>query len=117
MGTFKFLESVWYFVVFVGSSIIGHIQIPPGAVIVDTVPSVVSGAVVRSSVHHIARDVLTPAEGSEEIGEIVAAAFAGAQCFTDIEILDECEVIIVVLKVINDPSVDRLHLFGIGITA
>ena len=40
MGTSKLVETVWFFVVLVGSSIIGHIYIPPGVVIIDTVPSV-----------------------------------------------------------------------------
>ena len=40
MRTFKFAESVWFFVVLVGGSIVGHIHIPPGVVIVDSVPGV-----------------------------------------------------------------------------
>ena len=72
--------------------------------------------IIRFAVNNIARDVLTAAEGGEEVGEIVADAFVGAQCLTDIKVLDEGVVVIVILKVMNDPVVDRLHLFGIVIT-
>ena len=65
-------------VALVGSSIVGHVQIPQRAVIVDTVPSVLGDGFVRSSVHYIARDILATAEGGEKIGEVVADTFMGA---------------------------------------
>ena len=77
MRAFEFMKTINIFVVLTRGHIICYVHIPPGAVIVDTVPSVVSGAVVRSSVHHIARDILASAEGGEEIGEVVADPFMG----------------------------------------
>ena len=96
--------------------IVGYIHIPPGVVVVYTVPSVLGCGFVRSSVYNIARGILATTEGSEEIGEIIADTFAGSQCVTNIEILDEGVIIIIVLEVMNDPTIDRLYLFGIGVT-
>ena len=39
------------------------------------------------------------------------------QCSANIEILGEGAVIIIILAVIDDPTVDCLYLFGIGVTA
>lgn len=111
------MEAVCFLAVLVGGSIVGHIQIPPGVVIENAVPCMLCGGFVRSAVHDVARNVLAAAECGEKIGEIIADAFMGAQCFTHIEILDEGVIIIVVLEVIDDPLIDRLHLFFVGFTA
>ena len=118
MGTSKFVETVWFFVVLVGGSIVGYINIPPGAVIVNTVPSVVvCRTIIGCAVHNVTRDILATAEGGEEIGKIIANAFSGVQCLANIKVLDDGVVVIVIFEVMNDPTVDCLYLFGIGITA
>ena len=78
MGAFKFAKAIEVFFTFACGSIIGHIQIPPGVVIVDTVPSMAGGwPVIGCAVYNIAGDILATAEGSEEVGEIVADTFMG----------------------------------------
>ena len=117
MGAFEFAEAVWFFIVLVGGSIVSDIYIPPGVIIVDAVPSVLGGGFIRNAIDYIARDVLATAKGGEEIGEIVADTFMCAQCFANIEILDECAVVIVVLKVIYDPLIVCFDLIFVGFTA
>ena len=76
IAVFEFADTVWFFVVLVGSSIIRYIHIPPGVVIIDAVPGVVGqGSVIGCAVHDVARDILASAEGGEEIGEIIADTF------------------------------------------
>ena len=79
MSVFKFTETVWFFVILVGSGIIGHVQIPPGVVVVNAVPGVAGGwAVIGCAVYNAAGDVLATAEGGEKIGKIIADTFMGA---------------------------------------
>ena len=115
MRIFESVETVWFFVALVGGSIVGYIKIPPGVVIIDAIPSVGGQrTVIGRAVHNVAGDVLTTTEGSEKIGEVVADAFMGAQCFANVEILDECAVVIVVLEVMDDPLVDCSDLIFVG---
>ena len=72
--------------------------------------------IIRFAVNNIARDVLTAAEGGEEVGEIIADPFACIQCATNVEILDEGVVVIVVFKVCHHPTVDCFDLFFVSIT-
>lgn len=118
MGAFKFADTINASFVLVCGNIIRHIYIPPGAVIVDAVPGVVGQrTVIGRAVYDVAGDVLATAEGGEEIGKIIADTFTGAQCFTNIEILDKCVVIIVILEVLYDPFVDYFDLFFVCFTA
>ena len=73
--------------------------------------------IIRFAVNNIARDVLTAAEGGEQIREIIADTFVGTQCLAYIEVLDEGVVIIVVLKVLDDPLIDCFDLIFVGFTA
>lgn len=112
--TFEFAETIEGFFALARGNIVSHIQIPPGAVIIDAVPSVSGGGFVGNSVNNVAKDILTTAEGGEEIGEVVADTFAGVQCSANIEVLDKGVVIIIVLEVMNDPLVKHLYLFLVG---
>ena len=79
MGTFKFLKTIKSSVILSCRHIICYIYIPPGGVVVDAVPGVGGKRmIVGCTVNNIARDVLTAAEGGEEIGEVVADPFMGA---------------------------------------
>ena len=79
MGTFEFAKAIEVSFTFACGDIIGHIYIPPSVVIIDAVPSMVcQRTVIGCAVHDVARYILAPAEGGEEVGEIVADAFMGA---------------------------------------
>lgn len=43
MGTFEFAEAIGSLPVLVSGNIVGYIKVPPGVVIVDTVPGVAGG--------------------------------------------------------------------------
>ena len=72
--------------------------------------------IIGGAIHNIAGDILTTAEGGEEIGEVIADTFMGAQRSLNVEVLDEGVVVVVVLTVMNDPTVNCLYLLGIGFT-
>ena len=78
MEAFEFAEAIGSLAVLVSGDVVGHIHIPPGVVVVNAVPGVAGGwAIIGCSINNVARDILATAEGGEEIGEIVAYAFAG----------------------------------------
>ncbi len=94
----------------------GDVYIPPAAVKVDSIPSMMIVYIINfCSVNNVARDVMTSAEGSEQMSKIITNTFLSSYGFVHIKILDNRFIFIVILKIMYHPFIYCFYLFFISI--
>lgn len=111
-NAFQCRKTIQILLIFRTQNITSDIHIPPNSVIVNAIPSMaVCAFSIGCSINDIARNVLTTAERSEQVGKVKAKTFLGAKRFTDIKVLKKGIAVIVVFEVRYDPVMERLCFF------
>lgn len=97
---FEFVETIKFFAVGCACNITRNIHIPPRVVIINPIPCVEIGSIgSRHSVNNIARNILTTAERSKQMGKVKTKALLRTKGLAYIKVLDDGKVVGVIFKV------------------